>query len=139
MSAYMVEDKTINLLIAAILHGSRDNPLPVHFLITFGLPDMAPDNCARLGQILFEMNIESIEQRYGKGEAKQFRPLDYQYRVELPPFPMQLYKTLGCFLYQCYEGDVSETPIFKALEGWKHDIAAYIVASLPQYEQAAWA
>ena len=144
MSAYMVEDKTINKIVAGIEYcvkhgdGSRFPTFQQSYLIAFGLTNVNRESLEKLGHILFDMNIESINQRYGEGEAETFRPLDYQYHVEPPPLAVHLYKALQCFTYQCYEGDVPETTIYKTLEEFIRDLAQHIVYQLPDYNKAPW-
>ena len=143
MSAYMVEDKTINNIVAGIKRGFDNHGLDYpdfnrNDLNSFGLSDLDGTNLAKIGGYLFVMNIEAIEQRYGEGEAKTFRPLDYQYRSIIWPDAINLYKSIRCLLYQCTEGNVPETTIYKTLEEFARDIAEHIVHRLPAYENGEW-
>jgi hypothetical protein len=88
---------------------------------------------------MFQLNIKAIDSRYGKGEARQFRPLDYHYQVTEPVPLVQVLKSLQCWLYQCCEGDVPETDLYKLFD---NDVQLYlmneIIDTLPEYRDAYW-
>ena len=62
-----------------------------------------------LGMMLLELNRRAIKARYG--ELPDVEPYRYVERNEKPS-PMQVYKSLRCFLYQCSEGDVPSQPLY---------------------------
>jgi hypothetical protein len=142
MSAFMVEDETINSVITYLAKCSKEKELwklfPLESLGYFNRENMDSFNAAQMGLDMFELNTMSIEQRYGKGQAGQFRPLDYKpshcYRNSV----FQVLKDLSCFLYQSCEGNCDETPLYKALREIEGKIALEIVHRLPQYESAKW-
>jgi hypothetical protein len=92
-----------------------------------------------LGQAMFQLNINGVEARYGSGEAAKFRKLDYRYQVTEPVPFVQVLKSLQCWLYQCREGDVPESELYKLFDD---DVQPYlmskIITMLPDYEEAAW-
>ena len=138
MSAYIVEDETINKIVRGIeyamgFHASLDFHLSLDFYTKCGAVD--PQT---LGEMLFDLNIQGVESRYGEGEAGKFRPLDYKYQSVPPPTDTQFLKSLRCLLYQCSEGDVPETPLFKAMKELSHSLALHIVSTSACYETATW-
>ena len=134
MSAYVVEDKVINQIVDALACARlREN-----VLTETGCNLAVTEDRAKLGQSMFELNCTAVEQRYGKGEAASFRTLDYTYQRSMPPTLIQAYKSLGCWMYQCSEGDVPETPLFKTMEKLHGEMAHEIVRQLPAYDRAAW-
>lgn len=129
MSAYIVEDKTINRIVTYIMTNGD------MFYERTQLAKLGYTNPVPLGEAMFKLNCKSVEERYGKGEAKKFRKLDYHYQpVECSR--MVAFKALRCYLYQSCEGKCEETKLYKALEEISGKIAIYIVRDLPAYDTA---
>jgi hypothetical protein len=139
MSAFMVEDKTINNVVNWLRR-----ELSGLTIIPFKLKEIGFDtNVAgwpeRLGHAMFQLNINAVDARYGSGEAGKFRKLDYRYQVTEPVPLVQVLKSLQCWLYQCCEGDVPQTELYGLFD---NDIREYlmskIITMLPEYEKAYW-
>ena len=133
MSAFMVEDKTINRVVSWLSDDQEGDwikrRLDIH------LADN--ENSQEFRQSLFQMNIDGVNARYGEDESKEFRPLEYKFRYELTN-QFQVLKSLQCLLYQCSEGDVPETELYKTMKDYEHSMAMRIVRNLPQYDKAQW-
>ncbi len=86
-----------------------------------------------------QLNVIAVDDRYGMGEAKKFRPLDYRYVVPEPIPLVQVLKSLQCWLYQCNEGNVLETALYGLFD---NDVQLYlmteIIDALPEYQDAFW-
>jgi hypothetical protein len=134
MSAFVVSDKTINRVVTYLScsNGTR------HYAERLGLDISTPKAEKELGEKMFALNVRSVDARYGEGEATKFRPLDYRWKPEVFTNNFQAYKSLSCWLYQCAEGDVPETELYKKLDKIGNFMAHEIVASLPEYEKAEW-
>jgi hypothetical protein len=133
MSAFVVDDKTINR-IATFLHDDYNNKTwTLHRLEEIGITTQE-----ELGKAMFDLNVNAVNQRYGDGQAATFRSLDYQFTYELVLSTFQAVKSLKCWLYQCSEGDVPETPLYKIMDDYCNNVMYHIVSSNPQYERAAW-
>ena len=134
MSAFVVKDETIDLIIAglkyAAQYGGYSNPLP-----TPTNPALDFDSPAEFGASLRRMNVDSVLARYGDEEGNS----PYHYTPIVPPSAIQLYKSIQCFLYQCNEGDkITRRRLFKALAKYATDIAVHIVNHSAAYEAAKW-
>jgi hypothetical protein len=144
MSAFVVEDKTINRILTWL--GNSDNRWDLHQVLAAAeichqtnsfLP--CPDDWEeQLGTSMFILNCDAVNARYGKDQAQEFRPLNYSYQFELPVTDAQVLKSLQCWLYQCSEGDVPERPLYKAFREVERSIAVDIVRRLDVYENASW-
>ena len=139
MSAFMVEDKTINTIVNWLRH-EKD----LFFIIPRKLKELGIDMSEsgweeHLGQTMFQLNIAAVDARYGKGEAETFRKLDYRYELDLPVPLVQVLKSLQCWLYQCNEGDVPTTALYGLFDT---DVQMYlmskIIDTLPEYQHAEW-
>lgn len=139
MSAFIVEDQIINRVVS-FLSTDRESDHIRRLIVAETSLDIAriEDHCSTLGNAMFALNVNAIEQRYGAGEAKEFRALDFAYRYELAK-RIQAYKSLQCWLYQCSEGDVPDTSLLYAtMERVAGLLAAKIVCDLPAYDKATW-
>ena len=145
MSSFVVEDKTINRVVSFLYH-DRDRGEYCRCqlgVLGFHLQDAKEGEIEvelqRFGQAMFDLNCEAVNQRYGPGEAAKFRPLDYSFKWESWGGGQEIFSTLKalrCWLYQCSEGNVPQTELFKIMDGLADAIAYGIVCDLPDYENA---
>lgn len=89
-------------------------------------------------RVLELMNAESLYQRYGDALKDNISDT-----VPAIPFwghlkKVEVYKLLQCYTYQCAEGNVPETALYKAIETMEHDLADSIVRAMPEYEATNW-
>jgi hypothetical protein len=101
----------------------------------------------KLVNALFDLNIQAVKERYGD-ESPATMPGHVQTNKQLAigqiPYAytdaniIQVYKSLKCLIYQCSEGNVPNTPLYKFLEELENTIARHIVSELPEYEKAEW-
>jgi len=141
MSAFVVEDKVINSVISALAMHRVYGAFAFHDTVKreTGCNLQDSKDCAKLADSMFKLNCEAVEQRYGVGQAAEFHPLDFAYRAEMPPTLIQAYKSLGCWLYQCAEGNVpDESLLYAAMTKVYGEMAHEIVRNLPAYEKARW-
>lgn len=150
MSAFVVRDETINRVVDW-LHidwmGSRKaakyalNGTGRHGLIY----DFDVDGEAeRLANDMFNLNVDGVNARYGPNEAAKFRPLDFAYAPggfagdSAVANACRALKSLQCWQYQCSEGDVPKTPLFKMFTEVEAAISDWIIGTMPEYETADW-
>jgi hypothetical protein len=140
MSAFVVEDRTINRIVWYLECDNPSNP------ITYGstarlLAEAGYEMCdehtpRKLAQDMHAMNVDAVCQRYENERADRYN-FTYSRQVGWPTH-IQALKSLRCFLYQCSEGDVPERPLFKVLDRIAQVIASGIIHTLPEYEAAEW-
>jgi hypothetical protein len=142
MSAFIVADKTINNIVNWLereLEEAYGTIIIRQKLMELGIDPSIPDWAEVLGHEMFQLNIRVIDARYGNGEARKFRPLDYRYEVTKPIPMVQVLKSLQCWLYQCNEGDVPTTALYTLFD---NDVQVYlmteIIDTLPEYQNAVW-
>jgi hypothetical protein len=141
MSAYIVADKTINNIVNWLRRDvdlGRFSQIP-HKLKDLGFDTGALDWAERLGHAMFQLNVIAVDFRYGNGEARKSRPLNYHYEVTEPVPLVQVLKSLQCWLYQCNEKDVPTTALYGLFD---NDVQVYlmteIIDTLPEYQNAIW-
>lgn len=129
MSAYMVEDVTINRIVSYIMNQEmRGMPMGL------GLVGPSHEELQDLGTRMWKLNSRALQERYRDATTD---PRFYQFRFELVS-RVQAYKSLQCWLYQCAEGGVPSDPLYKTMTEVLHRIGADIIGELPAYEKAVW-
>lgn len=106
---------------------------------------------------LSEMNCNALNQRYihdDKAEPEQF-PKDYNHfevakktiltignykdgAFEIPISYYQLLKSIDCYIYQCSEGNVPESALYKAVDDIRAMLANWIIRNTIAYNAANW-
>jgi hypothetical protein len=139
MSAYMVANETINRVVYWLyFEVAKSQWLREKLEKTSGVDTSAYEWTEALGKAMFQLNIDGVNARYGDGEAKQFRNLNYHFQPAHGS-AIQALKSLQCWLYQCTEGVVVKQPLYKFFQ----DIAqphlmSSIICDLPEYQAAEW-
>jgi hypothetical protein len=150
MSAYIIPADQMNRIASFLAYGcigQHHRAVEIaedHFGQSSNLPsrfNLSDDSeVKRLAECLYWLNRAAVSQRYSCPELAK-PALEYRAWLEDGPItetPVQAYKSLRCLIYQCSEGDIPETPLYKALVNYAAAIAAYIVCSTPEYDEAAW-
>jgi hypothetical protein len=145
MSAFVIDEGTMNRVVRAICHKNRYGQVIRKFM---GIDTSERDAPTRIGRLLFTLNIEAVMQRYPDCEEKPGKlPGSYDapvlpqtYRAKINPMGTLVdgYKAVRCLIYQCSEGDVDQSECYRALDAAAGEIAHCIVSGLPAYEAAGW-
>jgi hypothetical protein len=139
MSAFMVEDKTINNIVNWLRTEIDRLSFIPEKLQKLGFDTSEEGWAERLGYAMFQLNVNGVDARYGNGAALEFRQLNYRYQVTTPVPLVQVLKSLRCWLCQCCEGEVPETALYKLFDT---NIQVYlmseIIDTLPEYHNAVW-
>lgn len=133
MSAFVVRDHTINRILSFLMNWrSREWSLQQFAkVIDFGHQNM--DFTQKLGEALLAMNNDAVNQRYEENESVP----DYTFKFELVELPQAL-RSLRCLIYQCSEGNVPETELYKQLDDLSHRWALELCERVPAYANAKW-
>lgn len=123
MSAYVVGKQTIDRIVTALQKDSLD----------YALPDLREKDPNKLGQKLWNMNVQAFSERYGEN----INVPEYEWSREYIN-DIQLIKTLHCFLYQCSEGSVPETPLYQQVKKYIYHLMEKYIMRLPEYSKADW-
>jgi hypothetical protein len=102
-----------------------------------------PYDAQTLADAMMAMNLEAYRQRYGLADLiEAFRDgyfLETYNSPVVPAFsPMQTFKSLQCFLYQCSEGDVDQSPLFQALDAMLEPMRRNFDVESVEYHRADW-
>ena len=138
MRAFLVGDPTINHIADMMVYG------PVSQYISPILPHLEQKECANRLKIL---NLESLNQRYGDNwddvdaEVSDERFDKYPIRImNNTPAPslIQSLKHVQCYLYQCNEGNVPDSSLYKDVEKLQNGLIWEIISNMKEYNEATW-
>jgi hypothetical protein len=142
MSAFIVADKAINNIVNWLERELEEVYGTTIIRQKFMEQDFDTGKLGwteRLSHAMFQMNVIAVDVRYGSGEARKSRPLNYHYEVTEPVPMVQVLKSLQCWLYQCSEGTIPGTGLYKLFDT---DVQMYlmskIIDTLPEYQRAKW-
>jgi hypothetical protein len=144
MSSYVVDDKVINGIVSGIKYGCKYNRnYPNTHRITELLVVDTQEDAISLAQDLYEMNVQAVLQRYPQDTRESMpgpcnqdgshRPFQ-GFKEEFYNNRNKVYDYLGEYLYQCDEGNIPETPLFKAISTF-HDTLAHMMVRSFREEQ----
>lgn len=136
MSAYIVSDATIDAIINHYRHDHRSNDFRGWLaLYTDEIAGLDGNEIwSMLGNKLRAMNERAIVSRYGEGSlilmtgGDEYAP--YVYSNTTPRPLCQVYGALGCYLYQCSEGNVPNEELYKVLDHEHNKMAHNLIRDL---------
>jgi len=137
MSAYVVEDKTINRIVNYLAKNW-------HIIARQKLKEAGYDlekieGQIRLAQEMFDLNCESVNQRYEDRPARtEFHSEPFMFQKTDLITDVQAFKSLSCWSYQSCEGNCNEHSLYKLMQEIEGDIARHIVYSLKEFDIAVW-
>lgn len=136
MSAYLVEDKTINNILNCIYLNNRDfSKYACRPLNAAGFKTETENDLTALGKAMLRLNSAALNARYG--EDVQDIPFSFQLRSDVRD--LQAFKSLECWLYQCSEGDIPrESVLFRLMDKFAADLAVNIIKKSSEYLKLNW-
>lgn len=137
MSAWLVDDSTINCIVNYLAPEHRGYFSGIFGSLKIDQTDL--EHLEFLGACMHGMNLLSVQERYQARAVEHFDMKSPYGFVMEKTTAMQTLKHLQCFLYQCNEGKLDETPLFRGLEKAYHILAEIIISGTPEYQAAKWA
>ena len=135
MSAFYCNDSVITKCVTAVLKYAGDRfanlPMTRHDESRLG---------SAVGTALREINVEALKQRYPGRLSEHELNTSYEFSGRVDAHPAVLLKALQCLQYQCAEGNVPETVLYREL-GRVIDLVVAAEGPLtgtPEYERAPW-
>lgn len=152
MSAFLCDEKTFDNIASTLAHYAEREPISFYktahasaFIFSLNVKDESGafklhpsknEQTAEFAQRLYAMNLSAVSQRYKDGHKDDY---GYKFSLTIPTGnTYQLYAYIKCLLYQCSEGDVPESDLFKRLESISDALAHDIVSGSKQFETASW-
>jgi len=138
MSAFMVNTNVMAKVVTAILLNldSFDGESTRRAALLAAPTDQQKEIGTQIGRNLFLMNRRALSARYGCGDY--LRLPEFVFENWADASPVEQFKAITCLLYQCSEGDVSNSQIYGELSRAAGELAQRIVQDLPEYGKASW-
>ena len=134
MSAFIVSDKCITNVLHGVRKMAENGRLPDRKIAGVPVGLYQSESETLIGRAFLELNQEAVRQRYGAIDAIP----RYEFPRGVSCSLIQSFKSAQCLRYQCSEGNVPETELYKQLEALIAVMAESIVQELPEYDQANW-
>lgn len=128
MSAFLVSEKTLYSALQGILHCKYSRLYK----------DVNKDKgISTVFMALNTLNSLALKVRYNEEPAPGYKYSGIKLS-ETSRNKIQCLKSLNCLIYQCSEGSVVKTGLYKKLLEVKADLSADIISDLPEYDKAVW-
>lgn len=127
MSAYIVSDETINKILGYLEYCEYSE---FKHAIRDGLGAVTQEE---LGGMMAQSNCDAVNSRYA--DSNEVPTYTYRFKSALLP---EAYKALKCLIYQFSEGDVPNSPIYKAMDRTSNLMAHRIAMMTPEVSAAKW-
>ena len=151
MSAYVVDDVTINVILAGIRSCEHPSATGTYtewhsVRLPVWLRSAPANTYEALGHQLRQMNEEAVRYRYPDDapdaipgpRGEDGRLPAYTYHTEANGSALRVLKAVNCYLYQCCEGNTPKEGLYKALDKWADRLGRAIVCHSAAYEALPW-
>jgi len=140
MSAYMVDDNTINKIIATLYNKVRVSEYywSAEPLKNAGYDLRKKEDRQRLAIRMYALNRRSIRERYSREAAKMDTQAGFTFQDTMPVSLVQTYKSIQCWKYQACEGTCDQASLYKLMSEVSNRLAHEIVTKSESYEKATW-
>jgi hypothetical protein len=137
MSSFIVSEKTMSNIIYNLFWDHEFKNSYGSFLERNGYKNA--EDFDRLYMEFFVMNRNAVIQRYNEKEDSDYIKLPEKVNWDTGILnKYQCLKDMKCLRYQCSEGNVPDTRLYKFLEELIEAYMSYIIEELPQYNNASW-
>lgn len=143
MSSFVVKDKTINRIVGYFKMGRNQEWAQRMILKETGLDITKTGDDETFGKLLLMLNIQAVNDRYAETEDGTAELLTYRFESKsyLDGGMVAAFKSFQCFMYQCSEGAVIDTDLYKLMKELKGNMAERVIETMldKQYDKAEWA
>mgnify|MGYP000560194475 FL=1 len=129
MSAFLVTEKTLYNCMKAITKAQ--------YSALYKDIDGSQKKFKIIFMALNSLNSLALKVRYNEEPAPGYKFCSIKY-TEASSCKVQLLKSLQCLIYQCSEGSVVKTGLYKKLIEVKNDLQDLIISDMPEYKKAVW-
>lgn len=104
-----------------------------------------------LGKKLIQLNVKALCSRYKDDSNKELmkhydqviKKYSYNYimpncKAQYSENKYQMIKSVDCFLYQCSEGNIPKTKLYKKVQKKLDNFKNWMLDIQPEYEKAKW-
>lgn len=136
MSSFIVSHECMNNIINGLFWNHEFKNMYRYILEDEGYK--RSEDFERLAKDLFNLNYDAVDCRYDEKNERESAKSFIWVNPETNLSEFQVLKSMRCLRYQCSEGDIPETKLFKLLceliDAWK----SFVIDMIPEYEAAKW-
>jgi hypothetical protein len=134
MSSFLVSKETINNIVTGLTSKTWTDCIMWDYPFKDVINEDEDFN--KLGKELIKLNLLALGKRYGD-ELNEEEINNYEFNFK-DSSKIQFIKNLQCFLYQCSEGDIINTKLFKDLRKVEIALINDYINDLEEYKTAKW-
>ena len=128
MSAFVMNNADFDALASTLWHRYNEH----NWTYLFNRHNVWSENQAvEMVRSWRNLNIEAVNQRYNAKDEYDLSPLRPSFRLIVSD--AALFGILDCLRYQCSEGDVPESDLYKQLSVFANHAASVVASSHPDY------
>lgn len=136
MSSFIVSEKCMNNIIYNLFWDHEFKRL--HSILKRNGYDTDTD-FDMLAIDLYEMNKEAVKQRYNESKDSDYIKIPNSFNWDKGKLnKYQCLKSMKCLRYQCSEGNVPKTKLYKFLNDLITEWTDYILDEIPEFINADW-
>ena len=141
MSAYVVDDETINKIVSYLYVNANWADSRICWnasqLVKMGYVLTDDASCSELAYKMFDMNVAAVQERYGEADGEGFPLPTFKYQFT-PASQIEVIKALKAWKYQCTEGRVPNLALYEAMTEVHSLLCIDFVEQTEEYEAATW-
>lgn len=141
MSAYIVDDETINKVVSYFYAKANGADSSIRWeatkLFKMGYDLTSGPSCPELAHKMFDMNVAAVKARYGEAEGEGFPLPPFEYLFTLAT-QIEVIKAIKAWKYQCTEGQVPDSALYKAMVEVHSLLCIDFAEQTQEYEAAPW-
>ena len=100
---------------------------------------LADLDACKIYNVLRNLNEQATGERYRNASPYEFQEMPKgEFCRMAESNPWQLLKTFECYLYQCNEGSVTSTDLYKALRQACNYYMKHLISKIPAYAESDW-
>lgn len=137
MSSFIISQKTMNNIINGLFWNHKFKDIYRSLLREMNLKES--QDFEAFGQKLFILNLRAVLLRYQNlKQSSEHIYLPKYIWVDAHITTIQWLKSLECLRYQCSEGNIPRTKLYKWLNKVIDGVQNQIISDLPEYKEAVW-
>jgi GH43 family beta-xylosidase len=131
MSSFIVSQECMNRIINGLYWTHDFKDINIAWYMQYNLENSK--DFELFGNRLFRLNANAVSQCYGSTvRAPKYKWTDDTISI------FQFLKSVQCLIYQCAEGDVIDTSLYRDLVLLEKKLMHHIIYHMPEYKEAEW-
>lgn len=136
MSSFMISTDCMNNIINGLFWNNEFKDLHKYLFKDQQLHES--NDFLKLSEKLFLLNQKAVFSRYNDKPNSDYAQIPKFKWKDKSVSDMQFLKSMECLRYQCYEGNIPKTKLFKWLDRVIAAFQNHVIYKIPEYTKAKW-